>query len=316
MTKGKKRTVFISSTFEDLTAERRKIWELLSSYDVNVRGMERFGARKASPLETCIAEVEQSDIYVGIISYRLGSIEPKTGKSYTQLEYEKALETNKDIWFYIKDDKNSKISPLHIDFGEKHEKLQSFKSIIKERHTIDLFSDEIDLQEKLKRKFDDVLKRKQSEDATNEYEKSKTIINRFLLVPKAYSGREILVKGRFMSGPFPASKAICSAFNFEYGKTIGIDVFITEPDNTANHLQYVFTDYSNIDRFLGISIEDELEFYCQLQFSENPVSSEKANFKDVTYSYMNMSFNATGMESKTIKAEGAIILKFIDFKKP
>lgn len=315
MTKEKKRTVFISSTFEDLTAERRKIWELLASYDVNVRGMERFGARKASALETCIAEVEQSDIYIGIISFRLGSIEPNTGKSYTQLEYEKALETNKDIWFYIRDDKNSKISPQFIDYGEKHEKLQSFKSIIKERHTVDPFTDEIDLEEKLRRKFDEVLKRKLAEEATDEYEKSKRIIDRFLLVPKVYSGREILLKGRLISGPFPASKAICSAFNFEYGKTIGLEIFIIEPDNTANHLQYVFTDHSNLDRLLTISAESEFEFYSQLQFSENPVNNEKANFKDVTYSYLNMSFNPTGMQSKTVKAEGSIILRFIDFKK-
>jgi hypothetical protein len=63
---------------------------------------------KTSPLETCLAEVEQSDIYIGIISFRLGSIKTNTGKSFTQLEYEKALDLKKDILIYLRDERNSK----------------------------------------------------------------------------------------------------------------------------------------------------------------------------------------------------------------
>lgn len=86
-----RKTVFISSTYEDLKQHRAKIWDVLNKFDVNIRGMEQFGARKETPLNTCISEVEQSDIYIGIIAMRLGSIELNTEKSYTQLEYEKAL---------------------------------------------------------------------------------------------------------------------------------------------------------------------------------------------------------------------------------
>jgi hypothetical protein len=279
--------------------------------------MERFGARKASPLETCLAEVGQSDIYIGIISYRLGSIENNSEKSYTQLEYEKALDLKKDIWIYLIDEKNSKVSPTYIDFGEKHEKLQSFKSILKDRHTIDTFVDEFDLQDKLKRKFDEVLKKKQIEETINEYSKSKKIIDRFLLVPKVYSGKEILLKGNFLSPPFPASKEICSTFSLEYGKTIGIEIFIIEPSIKDNYFKYLFTDYSNIDRFLSIPADKEVEFYGQLQFSEYPINNQKANFIDVTYSYLDMSLyggSGLGMGTKTVKAEGSIILQFVDFK--
>jgi hypothetical protein len=193
MIAAKKRTVFISSTYEDLIPHRRMTWELLGNYDVNIRGMERFGARKETPLETCLAEIEQSDIYIGIISYKLGSIEENSKKSYTQLEYEKALGLDRDIFIYLIDEKDSKISPQNIDFGEKHEKLQSFKSILKDRHTIDTFVDETDLTEKLKRKFDELLLKKVSDGKTeDEFQKAKTIIERFLLVPKAFSGREII----------------------------------------------------------------------------------------------------------------------------
>lgn len=70
-----KKTVFISSTFLDLKDERKKVWDTLEKFDVVVKGMEQFGARKTTLLATCISEVEQSDIYVGIIGMRYGSEE-------------------------------------------------------------------------------------------------------------------------------------------------------------------------------------------------------------------------------------------------
>lgn len=54
------RTVFISSTYDDLKQYRRAIWDLLENFEVNVRGMEQFGARKEAPLATCLTEVEQA----------------------------------------------------------------------------------------------------------------------------------------------------------------------------------------------------------------------------------------------------------------
>ena len=74
--------------------------------------MEQFGASKSTPLATCISEVEQSDIYVGIIGMRYGSEEPNSGKSYSQLEYEKAVEQNKEILIYLIDEESSS-KPAH-----------------------------------------------------------------------------------------------------------------------------------------------------------------------------------------------------------
>jgi Domain of unknown function (DUF4062) len=94
------KTVFISSTYKDLKAHRREVWDTLKQFDVGVRGMEEFGARTAGALDTCLAEVEQSDVYVAIIAYRLGSIDPETKKPFTLLEYEKAVEFGKEILIY------------------------------------------------------------------------------------------------------------------------------------------------------------------------------------------------------------------------
>jgi hypothetical protein len=320
MTKTTKRTVFISSTYEDLIPQRKRIWELLADYDVNIRGMERFGARKETPLETCLAEVEQSDIYIGIISFRLGSIEKTIGKSYTQLEYEKALDLKREIFIYLVDEKNSKLSPQFIDFGEKYEKLQSFKSILKDRHTIDTFVDENDLYDKLKRKFDDLLIIKtKKEKIIDEYVKSKINIDRFLLVPKAFSGKEIKLKVNFKSEPFPASKDICSAFSLDYGKTIGVEINILAPEIKDSPLKYLYIDYNKLDTFWAIQESKEIELYAQLQFSDEPITNEKANFIEKTYldsSTMILSGSTGyGMGFKTIKAEGHILLRLIDILK-
>ena len=142
-----KKTIFISSTYKDLVKERKAVWELLKRYDVNIVGMEEFGARKDSPLTTCLKEVEQSNIYIGIIANRWGSIEEESGKSYTQLEYEKAIEKDKEILIYLIDETAS-VQIDNIDFGEKHESLELFKKELQKNHTIDRFINATDLVEK------------------------------------------------------------------------------------------------------------------------------------------------------------------------
>jgi choline dehydrogenase-like flavoprotein len=46
-----------------MSKHRRTVWEVLTKFDVSVRGMEQLGARTTGPLETCLAEVAQSDVY-------------------------------------------------------------------------------------------------------------------------------------------------------------------------------------------------------------------------------------------------------------
>lgn len=152
-----RRTVFVSSTFQDLQTHRKAVWDTLGKFDAAVRGMEQFGARTGTPLETCLLEVEQSDIYVGIVAFRLGSIEPTSGKSYTQLEYERAAERSKEILIYLVDEENARVPVKFIDNGEAREKLESFKRTLRDRHTVDTFVDEGDLAKKIERDLRDSL---------------------------------------------------------------------------------------------------------------------------------------------------------------
>jgi hypothetical protein len=148
-------TVFISSTYEDLIPYRKSVWDVLSDLNLTIKGMEKFGARKSCPLDTCLAEVSKSDIYIGILAYRFGSIESKTGKSFTQLEYEKAVALDKNILIYLLA-KDGNLQPRFVDFGEKALKLENFKNFLQEKHTVDFFKDPDDLKIKIYDKLKDI----------------------------------------------------------------------------------------------------------------------------------------------------------------
>ena len=117
-----KKTVFISSTFKDLREHRRAVWDTLKKFDVSVRGMEEFGARTTGALDTCLAEVEESDVYVGVIGYRLGSIDPESRKPYTVLEYEKAVEQGAEILIYLADDEAASFPQSVVDQDSRSRK--------------------------------------------------------------------------------------------------------------------------------------------------------------------------------------------------
>lgn len=140
--------IFISSTFRDLRLHRDEIWKRLQGLEIEILGMERFGARKSSPIETCLEEVRKCDIYIGIIAMCAGTIHPELQKSYTEIEYEEALILGKDIWIYLIDENEGVIKTSNIEFGERQDHLFSFKTKLK-KHTVDFFIDEKDLSRKI-----------------------------------------------------------------------------------------------------------------------------------------------------------------------
>ena len=91
MVLNKKLQVFISSTYTDLIEERQAAVQAVLDAGHIPAGMELFKAGNTSQLETIYKWIDNSDVYMLILGGRYGSIEEKTGKSYTQLEYEYAI---------------------------------------------------------------------------------------------------------------------------------------------------------------------------------------------------------------------------------
>jgi hypothetical protein len=91
----KRLQVFVSSTFTDLIEERQAAVEAILSHGHIPAGMELFTSGDESQMDVIKQWIEDSDVYLLILGGRYGSIEPNSGKSYTQLEYEYAIEIGK-----------------------------------------------------------------------------------------------------------------------------------------------------------------------------------------------------------------------------
>lgn len=101
---NKKLQVFVSSTYTDLIEERQAAVEAILDAGHIPAGMELFSAGNDSQLQTIYKWIDESDVYMLILGGRYGSIEPKSGKSYTQLEYEYALSKNIPVFAVVLSD--------------------------------------------------------------------------------------------------------------------------------------------------------------------------------------------------------------------
>lgn len=100
----KKIQVFISSTYLDLTEERQAAVEAILEAGHLPAGMELFKAGDESQLETIKRWIDESDVFLLILGGRYGSIDEKSEKSYTQLEYEYAIKKKIPIFSVVLND--------------------------------------------------------------------------------------------------------------------------------------------------------------------------------------------------------------------
>lgn len=89
---NRKLQVFVSSTYVDLVQERQAAVEAILEAGHIPAGMELFAAGDDEQMKVIRNWIDDSDVYMLIIGGRYGSVEKQSGKSYTQLEYEYAVE--------------------------------------------------------------------------------------------------------------------------------------------------------------------------------------------------------------------------------
>jgi Domain of unknown function (DUF4062) len=94
----KRLQVFVSSTYKDLQNERQEAVKAILEAGHIPAGMELFTSGDEGQMEVIKQWIEDSDIYLLILGGRYGSIEPKSGKSYTHLEYEYATDLRKPVF--------------------------------------------------------------------------------------------------------------------------------------------------------------------------------------------------------------------------
>lgn len=138
-------SVFVSSTFSDLGRHRTLVREAIARLEHGSKSMEVFGALPETPKEECLRLVRSANAYLGIFAMRYGSLDPVSGKSLTQLEYEEAQAVRLPSLIYLIDEDAHPVLPKHVETGPSAEKLIQLKAHLRKAHVVSTFSSPDDL---------------------------------------------------------------------------------------------------------------------------------------------------------------------------
>ncbi len=148
----KKYQIFISSTYEDLKEERKKVQDtILSMYHFPI-GMEIFSAADEEQWEIIRDTIDSSDYYVLIIGHRYGSVIKEgeyAGLSYTQKEFRYALERKIPVLAFLIDNSVAVTLEKTEQDADKKEKLEQFIEEVKNGRMIQEWSSKDDLATKV-----------------------------------------------------------------------------------------------------------------------------------------------------------------------
>jgi hypothetical protein len=117
----RKLQVFVSSTFQDLIEERQAAVSAILKSGHIPAGMELFTSADKSQMETIKRWIDESDVYMLILGGRYGSLESTSGVSYTELEYDYAVEQEKPLFSVVINERalDAKVREHGTDMMEK-----------------------------------------------------------------------------------------------------------------------------------------------------------------------------------------------------
>lgn len=128
----KRYQVFVSSTYEDLRAERQEVMQALLELDCIPSGMELFPAADEEQWSLIKRVIDECDYYIIICAGRYGSVAPN-GLSYTEMEYRYALETGKPTLAFLHKTPQSIQAAKCEQTDEGRAKLIAFRSSVSQK---------------------------------------------------------------------------------------------------------------------------------------------------------------------------------------
>lgn len=145
---NKRYQVFVSSTYTDLVEERQGVLKAILDLGHIPSGMEGFFAADEEQLSYIKRIIEECDYYVLLLAGRYGSIN-KNGVSYTEAEYNFAVEKKIPVLVFIHD--NLSMLPISkIDSDPSlSQSLDIFKSKVKKNRLVSFWNNQQDLQGKV-----------------------------------------------------------------------------------------------------------------------------------------------------------------------
>jgi hypothetical protein len=132
-------SVFVSSTYEDLREERAEAQKALLELDSFPVGMEIFGAASEETWAFVKKQVADCDYFIIIIADRHGST-ATDGKSYTEKEYDYAIEIGKPVLAFLHGDRGSIPGGKTERDPEKRAKLEAFIEKVRSRSPVSFFT--------------------------------------------------------------------------------------------------------------------------------------------------------------------------------
>ena len=93
--------IYLSSSYIDLKDAREKVYRALRKMRHDVIAMEDYVAMDQRPLDKCLVDVANCDIYVGIFAWRYGYIPDGREKSITELEFRQAVLSGKPCLLFL-----------------------------------------------------------------------------------------------------------------------------------------------------------------------------------------------------------------------
>ncbi|WP_422772741.1 HEAT repeat domain-containing protein [Plantactinospora sp. WMMC1484] len=136
--------VYVSATFRDLQECRAAVQLALRRLRVEDVAMESYVAEDRRPLERCLADVAECDVYVGIFAWRYGFVPAGYDRSITELEYREALTGGKPCLIFLLDEE-APWPRSFVDRGADADKIEALRAELADRHMCSAFRDPADL---------------------------------------------------------------------------------------------------------------------------------------------------------------------------
>jgi Domain of unknown function (DUF4062)/AAA ATPase domain len=130
-------TIYLSSTYEDLKEHRRVVFDALRKSGYQVIAMEDYVATDQRPVDECLKDVSEADVYVGIFAFRYGYVPPvghnnPNGLSITELEFRQAEKLKKPCLTFVVN-QSTPWPPIFMDSQtaeDKGERINTFRQYL------------------------------------------------------------------------------------------------------------------------------------------------------------------------------------------
>lgn len=142
---NRKYQIFVSSTFNDLKYERQVAIDTIIKLRQIPAGMELFSATGENQFEMIKPIIYESDYYLLIVAGKYGTICEDTGLSYTEMEYDFAVQNHKRVIAFVNDD------PDNLPFSDREvtdkmrRKLKKFRKKVMSNKMVKLWHDKEEL---------------------------------------------------------------------------------------------------------------------------------------------------------------------------